>query len=384
MRNNKHQQTGVNEELALGLLKLEDAAHPEAGVVFSPLSLSVALGLALNGSRGQTREATVRALGFGPGRSLRGINESFGQLKDSLAEPTELDFDMANGLVCGSELQFKPNFQNKAAQYFDARIRLLDFNDPAAIVLMNSFVCQRTRGKVPAVVDELESTQQEQLILLSGVSFRGPWTYGFNRLLTQAEPFQRLDGSRSDCALMYREGQFDYRENMHFQALKLSYGTSRRFSMYVFLPRAEGEFGLKRMFDAIEQEGLSKCFSRFAAANGKLFLPRFKLSYGSVLNDSLRQLGLGELFDQSMHPDLASMTRKRSPQMVTLKQKTVVEVSEDGADDAPAEKSGVIGMLLREPSEFVFSANRPFCFFVRDEQNGTLTLAGIVKNPSLK
>lgn len=370
----------VSDSFAFALLELEQTSHAGQNVVLSPLSVSIALAMTLNGSRGKTRHDTSRALGLGDGRSLRQINESFASLRDSLAATTEVDLAMANSMIGCSGLGLKKNFLNKSQQYFDARIRLLDYDDPGAVVVMNSFICQKTKGKIPAIIDEIDR-EQDALHLLNAVYFRGFWYQGFNRLLTQAEQFKRLDGSTGDTALMYREGTFSYLNNVKFQAVRLPYGKTGRFSMYVFLPATPGEQGVRMLKTALADGGISDQFKRFTPRRGKLFLPRFKYEYASTLNQSLGQLGLVDLFDGEKS-DIGSLAK--SKQSIILRHKTVIQVAEDGSDalsESPDDSCTACGILPR--TAFEMRVDRPFYFFVRDEENQSVSLAGFVNDPAL-
>lgn len=373
---------GVSDDLALSLLRLEMAAHPGANVVLSPLSVSMALGMMLNGSRGPARQQTAARLGFGVGRSLRGMNEYYSQLKEALAETREIDLDLASALYACGDLTFKKNFLNKSQQYFDAKIGLLDLDDPSSVVLMNSFICQKTKGKIPSMLDELSAEEQAQLILLNALYFRGIWHTGFNVLLSQEEKFTHLDGSRSDCALMYREGSFLYAANLKYQAVKLPYGESGRFAMYAFLPLADGEFGLKVLESTLADASLSNCFKHFLPRPGRLFLPRFRAVYEGNLNESLKQIGLSQAFAD--RTEFASAAKCKCGQHLSLKHKVVVEVNEEGGNfstsQAPQGNSKIQGMILPN-LPFLMRFDRPFYFFVRDEETETVVVAGFINKP---
>jgi serine protease inhibitor len=383
----KNISTGVSDELAVALLRAELESHPGSNIVVSPLSVSLALGCLLNGKRPEARKEASLALGFNVGRSLRGINESYSELRAALAQNTELDLDLANALYGNSDLEFKQNFLNKAQQYFDARISLLDFQDPSSVVLMNSFICQKTKGKIASVVDALES-DEGRMLLLNAFFLHGHWKHGFNRLLTQAEEFYRLDGQPCHCALMYRRGLTLYTENLKFQAVKLPYGESARFSMYAILPLAQGAFGISAVLDLLANEGISSYFPRFTSRQCELFLPRFRVEYSSRLNESLSKLGFADTFctaDEDASSAARSKCGHKCGQHVTLQHKAVVEVDEAGTDKVvparEASESGPMRCMFVPFGKVRVRFDRPFFFFVRDEQTETITAAGYINNP---
>ncbi len=384
MMNTKELRPGVSDGFALGLLKEEQQACPGGNVLLSPLSVSMALAMTLNGSRGKTRSDMALALGFGVGRSRRLINESCAALRDSLADAGDVDLEMANSLVGCPEISFKTNFLNKAKQYFDARIRLLDLQDPSAVVLMNSFICQKTKGKVPAVLEQIEDPDYTQLILLNAVYFHGLFSEPFDCLLTQPEPFKKLDGARSVAALMYQRGSFSYLSEFEFQAVKLPYGQSGRFAFYVFLPRAEGEAGLQSLIELLQDEdhGLSHCFERFCERPGELYLPRFKAEYSSTLNQSLSRLGLEEAFDPKK-ADFGTLAKSDCTTQITLKHKTVIDVNEEGAVEYAEKQAAVLASRsISAAGAFELRLDRPFYFFIRDEASKSISLAGLINDPA--
>jgi len=374
---------GVTDEFALSLLRAERDLHPGHNVVVSPLSVSLALGLILNGSRGSARRETASALGFGHGRSLKGINETFAKLRAALSGEPELDLQLASSLVACAGSQVRPNFANRAQQYFDARIRLLDLDDPSAPVLMNSFICQRTQGKVPSVIGALGTSDCAQMILLDAVYFHGLWTSGFDPALTERCRFRRLDGSESECSLMFKQGTFSYYSNLKYQALRLPYGLSGRFALYLFLPLADGEFGMERMLADLEDMEFSKVFKKFSSTPGRLHLPRFKTEYSSTLNDSLKRIGVEEIFDPSS-ADFSALFKTADAQRLLLKHKTVVEIDERAAEllsGPPAPNTvRMKSQLIMGGMPFHLRADRPFCFFVRDDLSETINLAGYMND----
>lgn len=379
----KHISTGVSDEFAVALLKAELKSHPGTNVVISPLGVSLALACLLNGKHPEARKEASLALGFNLGRSLRGINESYSKLRAALAENTELDLDFANALYGSSDLDFKKNFCNKAQQYFGARIGQLDFQDPSSLVLMNSFICQKTKGKIPSLVEALDSAEG-QLLLLNAFYLHGRWKNGFDRLLTQPESFHLLDGRFADCAMMYKKGLFLYTDNLKFQAVKLPYGQSGRFSMYAILPLGQGEFGLDSVLDLLSTEGISSYFNRFSSRQGELFLPRFKVEYSSRLNESLSQVGFADTFSEAGEI-LPAAARSKHGQHVTLQHKALVQVDEAASSSSDPvvtrEGSGQMRCMFVPFGKFTLRFDRPFFFFVRDEQTETIAAAGYIDNP---
>ncbi|MDX1641032.1 MAG: serpin family protein, partial [Balneolaceae bacterium] len=99
-------------------------------VFISPLSVSMALSMTLNGARGKTFEDMRETLAFSD-MELEEINESFQSLVELLvtADPA-VQLKIANSIWYREGFPISTEFQENMKEFFDARIEGLDFSDP--------------------------------------------------------------------------------------------------------------------------------------------------------------------------------------------------------------------------------------------------------------
>ena len=131
--------------------------NPGANVFISPLSISMALGMAYNGSAGTTRDAFTDVLGLG-GMSDELINQSYWNINDIL---TKLDknvrFGLANSIWYRSGWLFEQNFIDINKKYFNAEVRGLDFGNPLSPGIINDWVESKTNGKIKKLIEDRKS-----------------------------------------------------------------------------------------------------------------------------------------------------------------------------------------------------------------------------------
>ena len=129
--------------------------------------------------------------------------------------------------------------------------------------------------------------------------------------------------------------------------------------------------------------------SQFREMNGTIVLPRLKMEYEIELNDPLKALGMEVAFDPAK-ADLWGMIEEAKkgiinegvqPYISKVKQKTFVEVNEEGTE-AAAVTSVEEGITSIGPT-FNMVVDRPFFFAIRDSKTGTILFMGVIVEPVL-
>ena len=113
---------------------------------------------------------------------------------------------------------------------------------------------------------------------------------------------------------------------------------------------------------------------QFRDADVALELPRFKLSWERELTPDLQSLGMRAAFIDGK-ADFSRMTTPGYQLYVSLvKQKTFVDVNEDGTEAAAVTNVGisVTSLPVRRP----FVVDRPFVFVLRERLSGTILFMG--------
>lgn len=108
-------------------------------------------------------------------------------------------------------------------------------------------------------------------------------------------------------------------------------------------------------------------------------LPRFKLEYALRLNDVLKALGMAEAFDPC-RADFSNMFAPRPGENFYVddaRQKTFVDVNEEGTEAAAATSVGV-GVTSAPPS---IDVDRPFLFALRERLSGSILFLGKIMDP---
>jgi len=191
-----------------GLKLFRELNKDEIGenMFISPLSVSYALGMTLNGAAGETREAMAKTLEL-QGMSIDDINKSYKSLMELL---TTLDpdviFEIANSIWYREGFHVEKEFIDVNKEFFDALVRALNFNDPASVDIINGWVSEKTHGLIEEVIDEIDPATI--MFLINALYFKGTWLYEFDPDDTKPATFYPDDGSETEVQMMSQRAEF--------------------------------------------------------------------------------------------------------------------------------------------------------------------------------
>lgn len=363
-----------------GIELLKRVSIEEKGnILISPASVAFALSMTINGARGNTYAAIAKTLRLEDMNieALNSTNNSMIEGMSSLQEGVELR--VANSLWCRKDLSFKKDFIAANTRYYGATVEALDFSNPTSKEKINDWVKDKTGGKIPKIIETIKKS--DILFLINAIYFKGKWAREFDKGLTKEEIFHSTDGSEKKVPMMRRSGRFPYVEMEDFQGVMIPY-KGKRIAMFLFLPPRETN--VKEFIGKLKWEELSKWFKGFLPRKGEIIFPKFRFDYRASLKDILSDLGMRVAFDRT-RAELSGMIEVagKNAFISDVIHKAFIEVSEEGTEAAAATSVsvGLTSAIIRG-KPFVFKADRPFLFFIRDNKTGLILFEGIVADPS--
>lgn len=354
---------------SLALFRQINAAQRDSNVFISPLSASMSLGMTLNGAANATYDSMRTTLGFGDATQQE-INEGYRSLIGLLRglDPAT-DFRIANSIWSRNGFPFEPSFFNAGRTYFDAEVRSLDFDDPASLNTINGWVNRATDEKIPKILDEI--LPEHVMFLINAIYFKGNWQYTFDRAKTQDAPFMALSGTARPVPLMHQRATLRHLQDARFQAVDLLYGNGA-FAMTVILPTEGAD--VNALAGSLNDAEWARLLDGFRDKEVDLSLPKFKLEYERTMNDDLAALGMGIAF----RPRVADFTRMspagRELYIAFVKQKTYVDVYEEGTEAAAVTVVGI--GITSAPVLVSMRVDRPFIFAIRERFSNTILFVG--------
>lgn len=351
-------------------------ANEGHNMMVSPLSISLAFSMVLNGADGETKNAILNSLGL-EGLSVDEINQIYFDLITALekADPNVV-MNIANSIWIRKGYPVLEPFIVTNKKYFDARVEALDF-DQSALAIINDWVNVKTNAKIPRILDQISS--DEIMFLINAIYFNGKWSVQFEKGNTENGSFSLTSGSTVSVPLMKIKDDYGYSEQSGYRALKMPYGRGK-FNMVLLLPEEGNSVDqLIGQLNPAVWDGIKSAL--VGTAKVDTWIPRLKFSWESELKDILSSMGMAVAFSKT-EANFSKINSTDQLFITKVKHKTFIEVNEEGTEAAGVTSIG-IGVTSIGPGGPQFHATRPFLFFITEEDTGAILFAGKVMNPLL-
>jgi serine protease inhibitor len=356
---------------AFELLGAVDASSEGENVFLSPLSVSMALGMTMNGAEGPTYDQMRSTLGFG-GLERDEVNAAYRGLLDLLLDlDPSVEIAIANSIWYRAGFPFEEDFFDLAEASFDATVEGLPFDD-AALGRINGWVGEATRGRIDSILDRISA--DDVMFLINAIYFKGDWRDQFDPASTRSDTFTLPGGGDRSVQMMNRSGDIDYAGGDGFEAVDLPYGNGA-FTMTILLPNEGRE--VESLVQSLDEDAMARLHESLRPRDLMLSVPKFEIEFEAGLIDPLQSLGMVHVFDPAA-ADLSRMARDGGLYVSEVRHKSFVKVDEVGTE-AAAVTSVTVTETSAPPS---FRVDRPFAFFIRERFSGTILFAGKIADPS--
>jgi serpin B len=265
-----------------------------AGVVLSPLSIGLALGMADAGASGATADALEALFAYPVGGDAR--LAAFNTLEQSVTGVADATVRLANRQFPDTGFVTVDGYDETLARFFDARVEPLPLQaDPeGSRARINDFVAEQTEDLIPELLPEGMVNPASVLFLVNALYLEADWAKPFGKYSTEDAAFTRLDGTEVTVPLMHElelTGPAVVTDD--YAATEVPYAGDD-LSMLVIVP-AEGRY------EAVEADLDGDLVAEVddAAVPGpvELFLPRFESTTNLDLRAGFEGIGVDGIFD---------------------------------------------------------------------------------------
>ncbi|MFO7827535.1 MAG: serpin family protein [Bacteroidales bacterium] len=364
----------IDNQFGIDLFKRMIIEESDKNLMISPLSISQALLMSYNGSAGETKNAFEETL-FLSGLSTDEINLAQKELVKALLEvDPAVTISIANSIWHRQGFPVKPEFVKVNQDFYDAEVREAAF-DQTTVELINSWVENKTNGKIDQIIDEIDPSLV--MFLINAIYFNGNWKYKFEASNTTNNDFNLSNGSKVTVPFMNQEVTAKLMLHDDFTILDLPYGRGN-FSMLIFLP--DEDKTIDDVMAAWNTESYNEWLENFEEMNVEVSIPKFKFGYEKVLNGLLQSMGLSIAFDKD-NADFSNITEAMQLYIDFVKHKSFIDVNEKGTEAAAVTSVG-FGVTSINPAYAKFIADKPFLFAIREKYTNAILFMGQVTNPA--
>ena len=376
----------VNANNALGMKLFSKLASEEAGknMMISPLSISIAMAMVTNGATDENLDEMKDVLGFGE-MELGSVNEQFMQLIASLVEADkDLALEIANSVWMDDVFapDVKQDFIDILTEFYDAAFFTEDFQDEATAGKINSWVSEKTHGKIEKVIEQIGPNAV--MYLINAIYFKAAWTTSFDKENTYEGTFMLSDGSEGKADYMgfsydqevpdFYSYSSEWGDENGYSVVRLPYGRGV-FAFYGIVPNYDNQTNIDDFIAKIAENGFDSYISQLKERSFTVQLPKFKFAYEKSLVKVFQSLGMEKAFVDGALMNIAS--EPHAPFISDIYHKTFIDVNEEGTEAAAV----TVVEVGENAMPTGFFATRPFVFVIRDDRTGSILFIGKVENP---
>lgn len=348
-------------------------------LVYSPSNVYMALAMLTELTDGQSRRQLLDLLGADSLATLRA--QATYLWGSNYCNDGLLTTVMSNSVWLADGLTYRRDTLDRLAETYYASSFSGEMGSEAYNELLHDWLNEQTDGLLSEQAEELEFTPQTVLALASTVYFKGNWSEKFSDKKTESGVFHCASGEDVTVDFLNQRQPDTLYWGESYTAIKKSMEGGA--DMWLILPDED-----KRVSDLLSEGEIFEMTSYGAQweqqkrATVRLSLPQFDISSDLDLIETLKTLGVTDIFDGGVS-DFSPMSDDLTGICVSqIDHAARVAVDEDGCTAA----AYTVAILEKtadyeRDDEIAFTLDRPFLFVITGCGEQPLFL-GIVNRPT--
>jgi serine protease inhibitor len=350
------------------------SANETDNIIISPLSISYALSMTVNGANAATRDSMLKALRVND-ITMDELNKSYKDLTEALLSvDARVLISIANSVWTESTFIAKKTFADILTDFYNAEAKSFDINDPTAPAQMNKWIEDHTNGLIKNMIDQLDP--YTKMLLINAIYFKGKWQVQFDTKGTNARSFTRADGSNVEVPTMSQEATHKVYKGNGFIIAEVPYGQGN-FVMDIILPDNND---VSTVSPLLTDTNFNTWVNALYAAKVDLYLPKFKYGFKEKLKPALSVMGMGLAF--SDFADFTNIADYPPLQIKDVIHQAFIETNEEGTEAAAATVVEIRATSMGPDTPLLIDVNHPFIYFIRETTTNTILFMGRVVDPA--
>lgn len=354
---------------------LTTLASDDDNVVFSPLSLCMALGMLSGGATNEARAELEQLFGAPIDDVQVALNALAGELQAFEVDPATVDEDdlpespavhRATNVVVRPDLPVEQDYLDSLSRYFDSTLMQADLSSAQSKPLLDEWVREHTGGRIEE--SAMQPNPDLVLVLQDALLFAAAWQWPFNPSHSTFT-FHNEDGSTAEVDQIGHLRSLQYAEVDGWQAARVAFTSD--FTASFILPPADGG----ELTSAVRSDLLEAMQEQMVSFS----FPRFQLEGKTELLPLLDAFGIDSLTQPDSRP-LDGIADVGPPLFLgQAAQQAVIDVGEAGAVAAAVTELGVEAVSA-PMVEVTLVLNRPFYLLITHDETTTDLFQTAVRN----
>jgi len=349
-------------------------ASQNKNLFFSPLSTYLALSMANEGAKGETKKEFENILHL----NRNSKNKDFINIIRGLNPSGDSSFIISNAVWVLRKFPIENRYKNIILRNYSAQVFSIDFSKKdSAATEINNWVLKSTKGLIRNIIGPNNIDNHTKIVITSSVYFYGMWKQEFDKSQTKKGEFYSVGNDTTLTDFMKKTEYLNYCDNHQLQFVCIPYKGNKSFCM--ILPSA------KQSMDSIENQlsfrFLDSLLRHMKYKTVKMSIPKFKLETSYFLKKPLNNLGLQLAFTKKAN--FTGISNEGELLINNIAHKAFIDVNEE---KTKAAATSVVSMIAgsKAPSKEktkIFIANHPFIFMILNTKTKRIIFIGRFVNP---
>lgn len=333
-----------NSKISIEIYKQLAKGEQQSNILFSPVSLSGALGVVELGAKSETLRQISKAFDIQSDSKKLREKSSLGETYEFISKISSKNVTVktTNRVFVDDQVKVFDDYKN-ALKVYTAEVQKVRFSTSPgqAVYEINKF------HSPMRVVHDQAVTRSTSLVVTNTIAFDGDWHSQFHPGENELRPFYVTHHDYVQVEMMFQRGIFRYAyiEELTLHVVELPYA-GKELSMIVMMP---DNFDLPQVEKALAADRLDNWLSRLEYKTVEVVLPRFQLTMVNNMKDVLTNLGITHLFDADKC-DLGGMSNKDKLKLDHMIHTTQIKIEPHGgrveAERTEASRTHVDDVIL--------------------------------------
>nr|XP_034824397.1 serine protease inhibitor 3/4-like [Maniola hyperantus] len=342
--------------------------NPEKSFVLSAYSVLTPLAQLSLASVGEAHDELLDIIGMPNDNTTK---EVFSWVNTKVRAIKGVTLKTASKIYIADKYELNSQFAAETRDTFGSEVQSLNFGDSQnSANKVNAWVEEHTNNRIKDLVDSASLTADTKAILVNAIYFKGTWKKKFDEDKTFERVFYKRMNVTTKVQMMHRNGDYMYGESQELKSkiIEIPYQGDES-SLVVVLPLdIEGINEVKEILK--DPNVLENALKNMTEHEVELSLPKFKIETTTDLKDVLIKMKVTKIFNPHSAKLNKLIQNTGDLYIDSAKQKAFIEVNEEGAEAGAANEFGVSYVsLLNAPRIYVFFADHPFIFSLREGNN---------------
>lgn len=358
----------VTADVAFNLLHNVDLE--EQNVLISPSSIMLALGMTMNGAKGQTLDEMQNF--FCKDMSLDDYNQAMYEEITRLKSSESCTWNVADSIWINGDMELSEDFAGTVSDKYYGDVFSSLF-DNSTVSEMNQWVNNNTSGMIKKIVESLPA--DSQMILLNALSFEGKWEESYSDIdIYEDDEFTAFDGTVQSVTMIH-DSVNSYVECGNSIGFTLDY-EGGDYAFMALLP-FDG-ITPSELINELSGEDFINAFNSRTDEKANIRFPEFTNEYDTDISEALKNMGIETAF--TTDADFSGFFGSNEGLFIdSVLHKTHIEVDREGTRAAAVTGTIVLGTALNMEEKSVI-LNRPFVYAIVDNTSGMPLFIGVVNS----